>query len=75
MNINIPAKETSKNLNDIISKNLKSLEEMKDFKELKEKLDKGNNFIDYFLVIGQEPTIYREKWLYGRYKGIAKASV
>ena len=37
---------------------------MKDFKELKEKLDKGNNFIDYFLVIGQEPTIYREKWLY-----------
>ena len=64
MNINIPAKETSKNLNDIISKNLKSLEEMKDFKELKEKLDKGNNFIDYFLVIGQEPTIYREKWLY-----------
>ena len=27
-------------------------------------MDKGNNFIDYFLVIGQEPIIYREKWLY-----------
>ena len=64
MSKNIPSKETSKQLNDIISKNLKSIEEMKDFKELKEKLDKGNNFIDYFLVIGQEPTIYREKWLY-----------
>ena len=64
MTKNISTKETSKNLNDIISRNLKSLEEMKDFKELKEKLDKGNNFIDYFLVIGQEPTLYREKWLY-----------
>ena len=61
---NIPSKDVSRPLNDIISKNLKSLEEMKDFKDLKEKLDKGNNFIDYFLVIGQEPTIYREKWLY-----------
>ena len=64
MSKHIQSKDTSKSLNDIISKNLKSLEENKDFKELKEKLDKGNNFIDYFLVIGQEPTIYREKWLY-----------
>ena len=51
-------------LKEEIEKNIKLLEENKDYKDVKEKLDKGNNFIDYFLVIGQEPNIYREKWLY-----------
>ena len=56
--------ESSNKLNNIISENLKLLEQSKDYKEIKQKLDKGNNFIDYLLVIGQEPTIYRESWLF-----------
>ena len=60
----IESKETSEQLNERIDKNLKLLEDSKDYKDIKEKLDKGNNFIDYFLVIGLEPVIYREKWLY-----------
>ena len=51
-------------LKELSEKNLKLLEENKDYKDVKEKLDNGNNFIDYLLVIGQEPSIYREKWLY-----------
>ena len=43
---------------------LKELEDNKDYVEIKEKLDKGNNFIDYFLVIGLEPIIYRKEWLF-----------
>ena len=60
----VQIKEISEQLNDRIEKNLKLLEDSKDYEEAKEKMDKGNNFIDYFLVIGQEPIIYREKWLY-----------
>ena len=43
---------------------LKELEDNKDYKDIKEKLDNGNNFIDYFLVIGLEPNIYRNYWLF-----------
>ena len=60
----INIKEINEQINERIDKNLKLLEDSKDYKDIKEKLDKGNNFIDYFLVIGQEPIIYREKWLY-----------
>ena len=60
----ITLKEISEQINERIDKNLKLLEDSQDYKDIKEKLDKGNNFIDYFLVIGQEPIIYREKWLY-----------
>ena len=60
----IPSKEITEQINDRIDKNLKLLEDSKDYKDIKEKLDKGNNFIDYFLVVGQEPVLYREKWLY-----------
>ena len=34
------------------------------FEHLKEDLDKANNFIDYFLVVGLPPKIFMEKWLY-----------
>ena len=34
------------------------------FERLKEELDKANNFIDYFLVVGLPPKIFMEKWLY-----------
>ena len=40
------------------------LEKNEDFKKIKQELDKGYNFIDYFLVIGLEPEIYKNKWLY-----------
>ena len=60
----ITLKEISEQINERIDKNLKLLEDSQDYKDIKEKLDKGNNFIDYFLVIGQEPIIYWEKWLY-----------
>ena len=43
---------------------LKQLEENKDYKEIKDKLDCGNNFIDYFLVVGLEPSIYKYDWLF-----------
>ena len=64
METKIEIKEISEQINERIDKNMKLLEQSKDYKDIKEKLDKGNNFIDYFLVIGQEPIIYREKWLY-----------
>ena len=38
-----------------IKKNIKNLEDDKDYKQLKEDIDKGTNFIDYFLIIGVEP--------------------
>ena len=41
-----------------------SLNEDEDYKKLKEELDRGNNFIDYFLVIGVEPDIYKNDWLF-----------
>ena len=64
MDNKIEIKEIAEQINERIDKNMKLLEQSKDYKDIKEKLDKGNNFIDYFLVIGQEPIIYREKWLY-----------
>ncbi len=41
-----------------------SLNEDEDYNKLKEELDKANNFIDYFLVVGVEPEIYKNDWLY-----------
>ena len=46
-------------LKELSEKNLKLLEENKDYKDVKEKLDNGNNFIDYLLVIEQELNIYK----------------
>ena len=36
----------------------------KDFQKIKEELNKGTNFIDYFLIIGVDPEIYTQEWLY-----------
>ena len=36
----------------------------KNFEHMKEELDKANNFIDYFLVVGLPPNIFLENWLY-----------
>ena len=45
-------------------KKIAELEKNKDFEKIQQELDKGNNFIDYFLVIGLEPEIYKNNWLY-----------
>ena len=36
----------------------------KNFEHMKEELDKATNFIDYFLVVGLQPKIFMENWLY-----------
>ena len=36
----------------------------KDFEHMKEELDKANNLIDYFLILGLPPKIFLESWLY-----------
>ena len=45
-------------------KKIEELESNDDFKKIKAELDKGYNFIDYFLVIGLDPEIYKNIWLY-----------
>ena len=47
----IEIKEIAEQINERIDKNMKLLEQSKDYKDIKEKLDKGNNFIDYFMII------------------------
>ena len=41
-----------------------SLNDDEEYNKLKEESDKANNFIDYFLVIGVEPEIYKKDWLF-----------
>ena len=58
---------TDKNAKEILfdeKQKIAELESLDDFKNLKAELDKGYNFIDYFLVIGLEPEIYKNDWLY-----------
>ena len=45
-------------------KKLAELEKNKEFEKIQKGLDEGCNFIDYFLVIGLEPEIYKKEWLY-----------
>ena len=39
-------------------------EENKNFQQLKSELNKASNFIDYFVEIGVDPSIYKKGWLY-----------
>ena len=41
-----------------------SIENDDDYVNLKEELDKANNLVDYFLVLGLDPSIAMNKWLY-----------
>ena len=41
-----------------------SIENDDDYINLKEELDKANNLIDYFLILGLDPSIAMNKWLY-----------
>ena len=45
-------------------KTKKNLENDKEYKQLKEDIDKGNNFIDYFLVIGLSPDSFFDDKIY-----------
>ena len=51
-------------LHDSLEKSEDSANEDEDYNKLKEEMDKANNFIDYFLVVGVEPEIYKNDWLY-----------
>ena len=61
---NISEKSSIEELHDSLSKSEDSANEDEDFNKLKDELDKANNFIDYFLVVGVEPEIYKNDWLY-----------
>ena len=55
------------NINDISEQSEDSNEdflETEEFKKMKEELNKGTNFIDYFLTIGLDPEIFNQDWLY-----------
>ena len=58
--------EKKNEVDKLFNDKIKELQGKKDYQDIKEKLDKGNNFIDYFLVIGLEPIIYRKKWLFSK---------
>ena len=51
--------------NEIIFENNNDLDnENKDYQNFQNELDKANNFIDYFLITGIEPSISFNNWLY-----------
>ena len=52
------------NFNNKSKNTKKKLENDKDYKQLKEDIDKGNNFIDYFLVIGLSPESFFDDKIY-----------
>ena len=56
--------ESSEDLHDSYGNRSEDSLEDEEYIKLKDELDKANNFIDYFLVIGVEPEIYKKEWLY-----------
>ena len=58
--------ESQNKVDELINEKLimAELEKNKDYEKIQQELDKGYNFIDYFLVIGVEPEIYKKEWLY-----------
>ena len=57
-------KSSVKEVHDSFVKSEESLNEDEEYNKLKDELDKANNFIDYFLVVGVDPEIYKNNWLY-----------
>ncbi len=45
-------------------KSNESIENDDDYIFLKEELDKANNLVDYFLILGLDPSIFLNDWLY-----------
>ena len=53
------------NNNDIINKEEKEkIQNEKEYQNLVEELNKANNLLDYFLVVGVPPDIFLKNWLY-----------
>jgi len=57
-------KSSAKEVHDSFEESEDSLNEDEEYNKLKDELDKANNFIDYFLVVGVDPEIYNNHWLY-----------
>ena len=57
-------KSSTKEVHDSFVKSEESLNEDEEYNKLKDELDKANNFIDYFLVVGVDPEIFKNNWLY-----------
>ena len=57
-------KSSAKEVHDSFEESEESLNEDEEYNKLKDELDKANNFIDYFLVVGVDPEIYKNNWLY-----------
>ena len=47
-----------------IKETIPNYEDNNNFKHLKSELNKATNFIDYFVEIGVDPSIYKKGWLY-----------
>ena len=47
-----------------VKEKIKNLDNDKEYKQFKEDLDKGTNFIDYFLIIGISPEIFFDDKIY-----------
>ena len=52
------------NILEDIDYNTVNFEKDKNFQQIKEELNKASNFIDYFLILGVEPNIFKNDWLY-----------
>ena len=65
----IIGEETNDNVNSIVIEKPEeeiqvNFEEDNNFQQIKEELNKASNFIDYFVIVGVEPNIFKNKWLY-----------
>ncbi len=61
---NSDIEEVHENFDSESVKSNESIEIDDDYIFLKEELDKANNLVDYFLILGLEPSIFLNDWLY-----------
>ena len=61
---NSEIEEVHENFDSKSVKSNESIENDDDYIFLKEELDKANNLVDYFLILGLEPNIFLNDWLY-----------
>ena len=57
-------KKSTKKINDIFKEQKEKEQNEKEYQNLIEELNKANNLLDYFLVIGISPEILTQSWLY-----------
>ena len=61
---NSDIEEIHENFDSKSVKSNESIEKDDDYLFLKEELDKANNLVDYFLILGLDPNIFLNDWLY-----------